>query len=68
MIFRTFDNREINFEIDNEIEKSIEAEVETTLILKFFISNFDNSILIFEEIIEVIRVVHQSTSTEEKKN
>ena len=63
MIFRTFDNREINLEIDNKIEKSIETEVETILILKIFISSFDNSILMFKRIIEVARVAHQSIST-----
>ena len=67
MIFRAFDNREINSEIDNKIEESIEAEVETVLISKVFISSFNNLILIFEEIVEVAFVVHQSISTEKKK-
>ena len=67
MILRTFDNREVNFEIDNEIKKSIEAEVETISISKIFISSFDNSILMFEEIVEVARAVHQSISAEKEK-
>ena len=67
MIFRTFDNREINFEINNIVEESIEAEVEIISILKIFISSFDNSTLMFKEIIEVIYAVHQSTSIEKKK-
>ena len=67
MIFRTFDNREINFEIDNKIKKSIETEVETILISKIFISSFDNSVLMFEEIVEVVRVIHQSISVEKEK-
>ena len=58
IIFRTFDNREINFKIDNEIKKLIEAEIETILILNIFTLNFDNLILIFEEIIKIIRVVY----------
>ena len=62
MIFRTFDSREINFEIDNKIEKLIETEIETTSILKIFTLSFDNSTLIFKEIVETARVVHQSTS------
>ena len=62
MIFRTFDNREINFEIDNEVEESIEAEIETASISKIFISNFNNSTLMFKKIVEAVRAVHQSTS------
>ena len=67
MILRTFDNREINFEIDNKIEKSIEAEDETILISRIFISSFDNSTLMFKEIVEAVCVVHQSISAEKKK-
>ena len=66
MTFRTFDNREINFEIDNEIKKSIEAKVETILISRIFISSFNNSILMFKEIVETARVVYQSTSIKKK--
>ena len=68
MIFRTFDSREINFKIDNEIEKLIETKNETILISKIFILSFDNSILMFKEIVEVARAVHQSTSIKKKKN
>ena len=64
---RTSDNREINFKIDNEIEKSIEAEDETISVSKIFISNFDNSILMFKKIVEAARVAHQSTSIKKKK-
>ena len=67
MIFRTFDNREINFEINNEVEESIEAEVETISISKIFISSFNNSTLMFEKIVEAARVAHQSTSIEKEK-
>ena len=67
MIFRTFDSREVNFEIDNEVEESIEAEIETVLILRIFILSFDNSTLMFEKIIEVACVAHQSASVEKKK-
>ena len=55
---RAFNSREINFEIKNEIEKLIEAEIETVSISKIFILSFDNSILMFEEIVESVRVVH----------
>ena len=58
MIFRTFDNREINFKINNKIEKLIEAEVETISISKIFISSFDNLILMFKKIVEIACVVH----------
>ena len=67
MIFRTFDNREINFEIDNKIKESIEAEVETISISKIFISSFDNLTLMFKEIVEAVCVIHQSTSIEKEK-
>ena len=67
MIFRTFDNREVSLEIDNEIKELIKAKNETILISKIFISNFDNSILMLEEIVEVVRAAHQSASTEKKK-
>ena len=68
MIFRTFNNREINFEIDNKVKKLIEVKIETISILKIFILNFDNSILMFKKIVEVARVVHQSTLIKKKKN
>ena len=58
MILRTFDSREINSEINNKIEKSIETEIETTSILRIFISNFDNLILMFEKIVEAVHAVH----------
>ena len=68
MIFQTFDNREIIFIINNKIEKSIEIKVKTISILRIFISSSNNLILMFEKIIEVARVVHQSTSIKKKKN
>ena len=49
MIFRTFDNREVNLEIDNKIEESIKTEIETISISKIFILSFDNLILIFKK-------------------
>ena len=58
MIFRTFDNREINFKIDNKIEELIEAEIEIISILKIFILNFDNLILMFKKIVEIAYVAH----------
>ena len=67
MIFRTFDNREVNFEIDNEIEKSIKVKVETILISKIFILSFDNSIVMFKKIIEVVRAAYQSVSIKKKR-
>ena len=67
MNFQTFDNREINFKIDNKIEESIETEIETTSILRIFILSFNNSILIFKEIVETAHVAHQSISTEKEK-
>ena len=67
IIFQTFDSREVNFEIDNEVEKLIETEDETILILKIFILSFDNSILMFKEIVEVARVAHQSTLIKKEK-
>ena len=67
MIFRTFDSREINFEIDNKIKELIEAEIETILISRIFILSFDNSILMFKEIVKAVRVVYQSASTEKEK-
>ena len=67
MILRTFDSREVNFEINNKIKKSIEAEVGTTSISRIFISSFDNSILMFEKIVETVRVAHQSVSVKKKK-
>ena len=67
MTFRTFDSREVNFKIDNKVEESIEAKIEIILILKIFISSSDNSALMFEEIVEIVRAVHQSTSIEKKK-
>ena len=67
MILQTFDNREINLKIDNKIEKSIETEIETISISKIFISSFDNSVLMFKKIVEIIRVVHQSASVEKEK-
>ena len=68
MIFRTFDNREINFKIDNKIKESIKTKIEIISISRIFISSFDNLILMFKKIVEVVRVVHQSTLTEKKKN
>ena len=67
MILQTFDNREVNFEIDNEIEELIETEIEIISISRIFISNFDNSILMFEEIIEAACIIHQSASAEKEK-
>ena len=67
MIFRMFDNREVSFEINNEIKKSIEIKDETISISRIFISSFDNSILMFKEIVEVARAVHQSVSIKKKK-
>ena len=67
MIFRTFDNREINFKIDNKVEKSIKIKVETTSISRISTSSFNNSILMFEKIVEAVRAVHQSTSIEKEK-
>ena len=66
MIFRKFNNREINLKIDNEIKKLIEAKIETILILKIFILSFDNLILMFKKIVEVVRAAHQSTSIKKK--
>ena len=68
MIFRTFDNREVNLEIDNEIEKSIKAKIKTISILRIFTSNFDNSILMFEKIVKAARAAHQTISFKKKKN
>ena len=62
-----FDNREINFKINNEIKESIEAKVKIILILRIFILNFNNSILIFKKIVEIVRVVYQSTSVKKEK-
>ena len=67
MIFRAFDNRKVSSEIDNKVEKSIETEIETTLISRISILNFDNSVLMFKKIVEVVRVVHQSASAEKEK-
>ena len=67
MIFRTFDNREVNFKINNEVEELIEAKIETVSISRIFILSFDNSILMFEKIVEVVRVAHQSVSIKKKK-
>ena len=57
-----FNNREVNFEIDNKVEKSIKIKNETTSVLRIFILNFDNSILMFKEIVKIARVAHQSAS------
>ena len=67
MIFRTFDNREVNSKIDNKIEESIKVKVKTVSISRIFILNFDNSALMFKEIIKVVYVVHQSISAEKEK-
>ena len=67
MILRTFDSREINPEIDNEIEESIKTEIETTSVSRISILSFDNSTLMFKEIVEAVRAVHQSASVEEEK-
>ena len=67
MIFRTFDNREVNLKINNKVEKSIEAEIETVSISRIFILSFDNLTLMFEKIVEIVRVIHQSASAEKEK-
>ena len=67
MIFRTFDNREINFKIDNEVEKSIKTKIETISISRIFILNFDNLTLMFKKIVEAVRVAHQSILIEKEK-
>ena len=66
MILRTFNNCEINFEINNEVEELIETKIERISILKISISSFDNSILMFKEIVEIARAAHQLTSTKKK--
>ena len=58
MIFWAFDSREINFKIDNEIEKLIEAKVETVSISRISTLSFNNSILMFKKIVEIVRVAH----------
>ena len=65
--FRTFDSREVSFEIDNKIEELIEAEIETVSVSRIFTSSFDNSTLIFKEIVEAARAAHQSISAEKEK-
>ena len=67
MILRAFDSREISLEIDNKVEKLIEAEDETISVSRIFILSFDNSALMFQEIVEVARAVHQSVSVEKEK-
>ena len=58
IIFRAFDNREVNFEIDNKIEKSIGTEIDTISISRIFILSFDNLILMFKEIVQTAHAVH----------
>ena len=68
MIFRTFDSREINLEINHEIKKLIKIKVEIISISRIFMLSFDNSILMFKKIVEVVCAAHQSTSIKKKLN